>query len=226
MADDQHGPAPPTVRIASSRYRIRVVAEPGAPIAFEGDAVIEHAPGETTIGSVRSSLVVTVPEGADVVVGTTNGRVEIRGRVGHAAVVSENGRIEIGEAASVDARSSAGAVRVGSVSGECRIRSSSGRVVVGSCGATDISTRSGRIEVGAADGPAKVHCVSGRIDIGLASANDVDAESVSGRIEVAVPADVRVHRTTLADASVPRPVDTDCTVAARSISGRVAVVSR
>lgn len=216
--------APLTVRVASTNHRVRVVAEPGAALSVDGDATVERAADEITIVASKR-LVVTVPEGSDLIVGTTTGRVEISGRVGCVAVVSESGRVEIDEAAIVDARTGSGSVRIGSVTGECRVRSSSGSVLVGSCGATDVATRSGRVTVDEVDGPARVHCVSGRIDIGLASAHDVEAESVSGRIDVSIPPGVRVHRAEFDEAAV-RPDDTDCTVTTRSVSGRVAVVTR
>lgn len=217
--------APLTVRIASADHRVRVIAEPGAELAVVGDAAVEHAHDETTIVAL-GRLRVTVPAGADLVIGTTTGRVQVVGPVGRVAAVSETGRIDIDEADSVDARTTSGSVRVGRVAGECTVRTSSGRVGVGSCGPTDVATESGRVSIDEVDGPARVHCVSGRINIGLATANDVDAESVSGRIEVTVPSDVRVHRAEFSDESGERPVGTDCTVAARSISGRVAVVRR
>jgi len=226
MTDPQQEDAPITVRISTTNGRVDVRAEAGAPVSSKGTATVVERDGETTIEGGHGRLEVTVPEGANVLVGTRTGRVDVKGRVGHLAVVTESARIAVDRAGSADVRSSSGSVRIGQVAGECRVRSSSGRVVVGTCGPVDVATKSGRVTVDEVDGPARVHCVSGRISIGMASANDVDAESVSGRIEVSVPSGVRVHRADDGGDGSTRPANCDCTVSARSVSGRVNVTAR
>jgi DUF4097 and DUF4098 domain-containing protein YvlB len=226
MTDPRQGDEVVTVRISSTTGRVTVTARPDAAVSCTGSAKVVERAGDTTIEAGSGRLDVTVPEGANVLVGTRTGRVDVRGRVGHAAVVTETARVTLDRAASADVRSRSGKVEIGEVDGECRVRSASGRVAVRACGTTDVATKSGRVTVEEVDGPARVHCVSGRISIGMASANDVDAESVSGRIEVSVPPGVRVHRSDHPDDGSTRPADCDCTVAARSLTGRVAVTSR
>jgi DUF4097 and DUF4098 domain-containing protein YvlB len=226
MAELLERTTPATVRISSTGGRLTIVAEGDGPVAFDGRAQITHVDGVATIDAGSNSVRVTVPEGADLMVGATSGRIEITGRAGDVAIVGRSGRVSLESATSVDVRSSSGRVEIGHVAGDCCVRSSSGRVVVGSCGSADVAAKSGLVRVKEAHGPARVHCVSGRITVNLAIAADVAAETVSGRIEVSVPAGVRVHRTSTIDDPTPRPPGTDCTVAARSVTGRVVVTSR
>ena len=61
---------------------------------------------------VGDRLVVRVPQGADVVVGTHSGRVEVSGPVGRIAVTSHSGKVEITDAGSVDVRADSGKVEI------------------------------------------------------------------------------------------------------------------
>jgi DUF4097 and DUF4098 domain-containing protein YvlB len=214
------------VRISSTNHRVEVTAEDRDDVAVSGKAnVSQGEDGITTVDDVRSKLHVRIPSGTDVTVGTTSARVEISGRVGAAAVVTQSGRIELDHARSVDARTDSARVEVDRVDEGCRVRTESGKVEVRSCGAADIATSTGRIELGGVDGDVKSHCVSGKIEIAMVGAHDVDAETVSGRIEVSLPAGVRVHRPAGVTAS-PAVDAYDCTVNARSVTGRVDVTSR
>jgi DUF4097 and DUF4098 domain-containing protein YvlB len=215
-----------TVRISSTSGRLRIIAQGDAPIALEGRAEVTRDEGLVTIDAGSGRLLVTVPEGSDLVVGATSGRVDVTGRVGNIAVVTGSGRVTIDSAATADVRTGSGRVEIGSVDGECRVRSSSGRVVIRRCGRADVAGESGQIQLEDVHGPATAHCVSGRITVALASAADVTAETVSGRIDVSLPHGVRVHRVTSIADLEHRPADTDCTVAARSGSGRITVSSR
>jgi DUF4097 and DUF4098 domain-containing protein YvlB len=215
-----------TVRISSTSGRLRIVAEGDAPIAFEGRADVAHDDGVVTIDAGSGSLLVTVPEGSDLIVGATSGRVDVTGRAGNVAIVTGSGRVTIDSAGAADVRTGSGRVEIGSVDGECRVRSFSGRVVIRRCGRADVAGGSGQIRLEDVHGQAAAHCVSGRITIALASAADVTAETVSGRIDVSLPHGVRVHRVTSIGDPGLRPPDTDCTVAARSGSGRITISSR
>jgi DUF4097 and DUF4098 domain-containing protein YvlB len=176
-----------------------------------------------TIDTGSRSADVVVPEGVNVVIGSDSGRIQVRGQLGDVAIVSASGRVELAHARSVDVRTQSGRIEIDTVDEECRAHSMSARVEVGHCGRADISSNSGRVDVAETDGPATVHSVSGRITIGVSRAADVEAETVSGRIEVAFPPGVRVHQALANKPDEARPVGTDCTVVARSGSGRVTV---
>jgi len=218
--------APSTIRISSTSGRLRIDARPAAEVAVS-KAVPQARTGDVvTIDTDHESVDVIVPEGSDLVIGSVSGAIRIRGRLGEVAIVSRSGKIELDHAVDADIRSETGRIQVGTVERECRAHSTTGRVDVGTCGRADVSSTSGRVQVDRVDGPAAAHSVSGRVSIAVSRAADIEAETVTGRIAVAFPPGVRVHR---ADAVVPpdqRPVDSDCTVVARSGTGSVNVTSQ
>lgn len=219
MADTQ----PTTVRISSTSGRLRIDAEPNASVSVSGSIEVTRSNDVVTIDAGSRSIDVVVPEGVNVVVGSDSGRIRVRGQLGDVAIVSASGRVELAHAHTADVRTQSGRIEIGTVDAECRAHSMSARVEVGHCGQAEISSNSGRVEVVEVDGPASVHSVSGRITIGVSRAADIEAETVSGRIEVAFPPGVRVYRTPSLDTGEERPVGTDCTVVARSGSGQVTV---
>ena len=221
VAADRH-----LARISSVSNRVRVVAENRDDIVVDGKAKVRHHGAQTTIERVGSGIVVRVPKGTDLVIGTTSARVEVRGKVGNVSIVTVSGRISVERAESVDARTMSARIEVGQSANACRLRTGSGRISVHACGDADVATGSGRIELGAVRGPVHAHCVSGRIEVGLAAAYDVEAETVSGRITVSLPKGVKAYRPSGTDRSGGRPDDADCTIYARSVSGRVDVKSR
>ena len=226
MGEREGAGVPTTVRISSPSHRVRVVAEDRSDIVLEGRFSSRESGSVMSVESAGSPLVVHVPRGTDVQVGTESSRIEVEGAVGHLAATSSSGRVEVESAETADIRTSSGRVEVCAVVGEARLRTSSGRVIVGSCEQLDASTDSGRIEVRDARGNVEASCVSGRVEVEMATAADVVAETVSGRIEVAMPQGTRVHRSSRNESSEDRPADCDCVVAARSISGRVVVGER
>jgi len=226
MSDDLERTPVSSVRISSSHDRIDVVAEERVDVAVKGEAVVTYEGGCATISAVDSALTVRVPERISIVVGSQAAPVVIAGPAGDVAVVTASGRIKIDEATSVDARTNSARVTVGRSGGQCRIRSESGRIEVGACESADVATVSGRITMSGVDGPVRAHCVSGRIDIEMEGPHDVEAETVSGRVRVSLPAGVEAWRSTgTADMSTA-PEGCDCVVNVRSVSGRVEVSSR
>jgi DUF4097 and DUF4098 domain-containing protein YvlB len=141
------------------------------------------------------------------------------------AANTKSGRIEVESGTTVDARSQSGRVTVLRATGVCRVRAESTRVEIGASAGADASTNSGRITLENVDGPVRAHCISSRIEIEMAGAHDVDADTVSGRISVTLPAGTAVHRLTGKDDDSPAPAGCDCTVRATSISGRIQVES-
>ena len=215
-----------SVRISSLSNRVQVIGEDHDDVSVRGDARVTQDGTQTTIDSVQSRLVVSVPAGTDLVIGTESARVDVAGQVGSLAIVTESGRIIVEQAASIDARTKSARVTVGHVDDGCRIRTTSARVQVSGCRDADVATDSGRITLTGVNGAVRAHCVSGRIEIELDSANDIDAETVSGRITVSLPPGVRAHRPSEQDDAAPAAELCDCTVVAKSVSGRVVVSAR
>jgi DUF4097 and DUF4098 domain-containing protein YvlB len=214
-----------TVRIASTSGTVRVIAEDRADVDVPDSLEFSVDESVMTVSAGSRRAVVRVPTGTDLVVGTTSGRVEVVGPVGSLAVTTTSGRVSVEGARSVDIRTASGRIEVGDAIGSCRVSTRSGRVVVGRCGEAHLTSMSGRISLDAADGPVHAHCVSGRIEVTVDSAQDVDAETVSGRISVRLPAGVRPQIVARRDEAEPASDQYDCVVTTRSVSGRIDVVS-
>ena len=214
------------VRITTTSGRVRVIAEDRRDVRVSGGVEVTQEGSTLTAQATSGSVEARVPTGVDVMIGTTSGRIAVEGRVGSLSMVSTSGRITAEHAGSLDARSASGRIKVERVDGGCRVRSASGPITVEACRNCDVSTTSGRVELAAVTGEARAHCISGRIQIRMVEPHDVVAETVSGRISVSVPSGARVRRTTDDAPAVPPDKDFDCTVTARSVSGRVDVVSR
>lgn len=214
----------PLVRIASNG-RVDVVAEQRGDVDVHGDADVARAGSTTTISSTSGRLEVRVPVGIDLIIGTTSGRVAVSGEVGKLSVVTESGRVAVERAETADVRSETGRIDIGQTDGHCRVRSESGSVSVSSCQRANVATGSGTIALHGVRGTVQAHCTSGRIDIEMATANDIEAETVTGRIAVSLPSGVRAFRTEVTDGQAT-PDDADCTIFARSVTGRIDVGNR
>jgi DUF4097 and DUF4098 domain-containing protein YvlB len=217
---------PMEVLIAATNERIRVVAEKRADVEVDGDARFDQNRTALTIEATGDRLTVRVPEGTEVVIGTTSARVEVEGEVGRVAITTESGRISVEVAESVDARTINGRVELGRISGDCRVRSKNGRVNIRSCAAPDVATVNGAINLDAVDGTARAHCVNGRINIKMMSAHNVSAETVGGRIDISLPPGVRALQRGKATANPVARDGFDCVIDARSSTGRVSISER
>lgn len=214
------------VRISADSGHVDVEARKGAEFTVKGDARVVERDGVATVDEVQGRLRVKVPAGTDLVIGTSSGRVSVRGPAGEVAVVSSSGRVEIEQAAVADVRTDSSRVEVGAVAGACRIRSTSGRVEVERCGAADVASETGRVELRRVGGEIDAHSVSGRIELSLDEPHDVRAETVTGRIDVSLPRGTTAFRSDgPSDGALPPP-GTDCTVSARSETGKVVVDTR
>jgi DUF4097 and DUF4098 domain-containing protein YvlB len=214
------------LRVAATSGAVDVVAEEGRS-SIETDGIPAEVDGDVVTVDARDRRArVRIPEGLDVIVGTTSGRVSVEGRVGDLAVGTTSGRVTIDRAASVDVRTSSAKVIVGRAEGECRVVTRSGRVQVDHCGRADVTTASGRIVLRDVAGGAHAHCTSGRIEISMAGAHDVVAETVSGRVSISLPSGARPLVESSSSGSGAARGDHDCTVVARSASGRVTVTTR
>ena len=84
-----------SVRVSCDSQRVSVVAEERDDIAVEGAARVQRDGDRTTVDRASSGLTIRVPTGTDIVIGATSGRVDVKGTVGAASIVTESGRIEI-----------------------------------------------------------------------------------------------------------------------------------
>jgi hypothetical protein len=220
-------PAPAStavVRISTSSGAVHVRAEADRSECWSSVAALDVSP--FTVDGGSSAVDVRVPEGTDLVIGTTSGKVTVEGRVGAISVLTTSGRISIDQARSVDARTKSARVHVGYAEGVCRVVSASGRVTVDRCGAADAASGSGQVVLGDAHGHVRATSTSGKVSVAVAGAHDVEAETVSGRIEVSYPDGVRPLVVSPDDDVATVTQGHDCTVVARSGSGRVVISGR
>lgn len=203
-----------------------MIAEERHDVQVSGTTRISQDGGVVTVQSGSESVEVRVPAGLDVMAGSTSAAISVEGRVGHLSVVTESGRITSEHSETFDARTSSGRIGATRVDRDCRIHTDSGKVTVDMCNDCEVSTVSGRVELSDVSGVARANCVSGRVDIHMTEPRDVTAETVSGRVSVSLPGGARVQRSDAAHDVSQADAERDCTVTARSVSGRVDVVTR
>ena len=183
--DAPSGTGAVSLEIATRSGGVYVEARPVArPEVIAGSAVIGPDGVVESTGSDR--IEIACPEGTDVVIGASSGRVECRGRLGRVAVTGHSGRISVESAREVEVRSSSGRVTIGSCAGTCRVAVKSGRVRIGSAASIDVTLASGGLDADAV-GDALVRAGSGRVNLDLVRAGSVDVSTVSGRVRVSVP---------------------------------------
>lgn len=215
--------------------RVTVQAEERSDVLIESGAPerrkIESDPtGRIALTSARggsASLVVRCPVGADVVIGTVSGAVELRGTLGGVRVTTVSGSVFVERAESVDIRSISGHIEVERASGRCRLKTKSGRVFCGSAGPASVSTISGKIRVGGATSSVVAQSASGSVELALRGKGDVAVQTISGSVRVEVPPNVRPSPTLRSLSGRPRfecEAGTDCKIAVRSLSGKIEVV--
>lgn len=177
------------LEIATLSGSVVIRARPVArPEVLSGRAEIQ--PDGVVRAGATGRIEIACPEGSDVVIGSSSGRVECHGRLGRVAVTGRSGRISIDEAREVDVRSASGRVVIGRCEGLCRVAVVSGAVMIGSAGSIEATVTSGRLEVDAV-GDAQVHSVSGRVVLGVVRTGSVDVSTMSGRVSVSLPAGVQ-----------------------------------
>lgn len=177
------------LEIATLSGSVVIRARPVArPEVLSGRAEIQ--PDGVVRAGATGRIEIACPEGSDVVIGSSSGRVECHGRLGRVAVTGRSGRISIDEAREIDVRSASGRVVIGRCEGLCRVAVVSGAVMIGSAGSIEATVTSGRLEVDAV-GDAQVHSVSGRVVLGLVRTGSVDVSTMSGRVSVSLPAGVQ-----------------------------------
>jgi hypothetical protein len=215
---NQTRPAPPdgVVQIENAAGSVRVIgwdrAEvavsgtlgPGAEgVSLRGDKRYTHVEVETEDNphGVHSDLEVRVPAGSDVSIESFGAAIEVSGVLGQVSAETVNADVRVtGAARKVRAESVNGGVSVSGASGHVQAESVNGAVSVrGGAGEVDASTVNGPLIVsGSSFSRATLETVNGTLtfDGGLGAGGSLDASTVSGDVELVLPA------TTAADFSV------------------------
>ena len=214
------------IRITATSGRIEVTAESRDDVAVEQGQ--EHPMGGVLeVQGTSAGVRMRVPVGSDLIIGSHSGAVRLGGDLGNVRVTTRSGSMEIESCASLDARTVSGRVDVGKVAGDAHVKAANGRVTIAEVGGTlTVTSVSGKVEVSQAGGSVHATTVSGRVEVGMTGAADVRAESVSGRVKVALPPDVRPSvslRSVSGRCENEMTAGDDCRVTCRSISGRITV---
>jgi DUF4097 and DUF4098 domain-containing protein YvlB len=217
---------PVRLNVSTRTGEVRVVAAPDQKLAVEGGTVHEHrGTFEVRRSSGASPLVVRCPAGSDVTVGTISGRVALEGPLGEVRVATVSGKVHVADAASVDVRSKSGSVEVLRCGGECRVVVTSAKVHVGRARRAAIAGVSGVVLAEDVEG-ADVKTVSGKVRVTTSGAGHVSVHTVSGKVEVQVPRDVRPAtrlRSISGRVQCDCPVGDDGEIAVASVSGTIRV---
>jgi DUF4097 and DUF4098 domain-containing protein YvlB len=220
-------PAPLKITTRSGNVRVQVV--PGAELAVisgtserldDGTIHIRRAPSESVIE-------VQCEPGTDVTVGTASGKVELTGGLGAVRVATVSGKIRVESAASVDVRTKSGKIDIGDCAGPCRVMSKSASVRIGRAGLATVAAVSGTVLLEQVDA-AEVKSISGKVLIASGGRERVSVHTVSGKVEVRVPASVRPStrlRSVSGHITDGCPPGNDCEITVASVSGAISVSS-
>lgn len=229
--DDAAGPTVArSVRVSTRSGRVEVVAEDRDDVlVVDGARHVQPTDDATrlTVSSRSDRVVLRVPRGTDVVVGTTSGRVDLRGDLGVVAVTTRSGRVEVESARRASLRTTSGRVEVGECHESARVATVSGRVEVRRTGEVKVATTTGRVVVHDARGEVGVRSVAGKITIAVSTSPvAVRLESFSGRVELSVPPGSRPRqRYSSRSGSIRSSVGIggDGRISARTTSGSIVV---
>jgi DUF4097 and DUF4098 domain-containing protein YvlB len=182
------------LRISAVSGGVRVTAESRTDVVVDrGGSAVAAADGavEVRAGRPSDSVDVRCPAGADVIIGTRSGRVELEGHFGTVGITSQSGSIRVARVAEADLRTVSGTVKLEGCEGRCRVSTTSGSIAVGATRDAEISTTSGSVGIDDVTGAVQVRSVSGTVIVGTAARGPVNASSVSGTITIHLPPGVR-----------------------------------
>jgi DUF4097 and DUF4098 domain-containing protein YvlB len=178
------------LRISAVSGGVRVTAEARSDVVVDrGGVAVATADGAVEIraGRPSNSVDVRCPVGADVVIGTRSGRVELMGILGTVSITSQSGSIRVASVAEADLRTVSGTVKLEGCEGRCRVSTTSGSITVGATHDAEISTTSGSVGVDDVAGAVQVRSVSGTVTVASSARGPVNASTVSGSITIRLP---------------------------------------
>jgi DUF4097 and DUF4098 domain-containing protein YvlB len=223
------------LHVSTRSGRVTVTADENADVRIESDAPMRgdkievDATGRVSVRSGRGGsgwLEIRCPAGSDIVVGTVSGKVELSGKLGEVRVTTVSGSIAVDHAEFLDVRSISGSIEVERCLGACRLQTKSGRTTVGGAGDAQLSTISGRIRLDNATGKVRMRTVSGKVQLGTEGKGDVAVETMSGSVQVEVPAGVRPQTRLRSLTGKPKcgcEEGDDCRISISSMTGKIEV---
>ncbi|HJQ42945.1 MAG TPA: DUF4097 family beta strand repeat-containing protein [Jatrophihabitantaceae bacterium] len=222
--------ARPEVRVATGSGSVRVVGEARDGVAADGGLVKVDGASVNVVAKKNSgSLVIRVPEGTDLVVGTRSGSLEVRGRVGSVRYTTMSGSLLAEHVTSADVRTMSGSIEVEACDGLCRVKTKSGSTRVGSAGEVEVTIGSGSIEVQHVTGSARARAISGSVGIGAQGDGRIEAETMSGSITITLPEGVHPNvraKSLSRSTDIDVPSGDDCEIYCKTLSGGIKVRAR
>jgi DUF4097 and DUF4098 domain-containing protein YvlB len=215
--------APTRLTIAARSGSIVVRTGPGPGIEATGAKVRVEPDGSTRVEGGSKTIEVVCPEGTDLILGTSSGKVTLMGPLGDVRVTGSSGSMHVEEARSIDLRVRSGSVEIGAIEGECKVVAVSGRIEVEQAGSIDLTGVSGSV-VARSVGGGRVRTTSGRVTVGLDRAADLEVRGISGTIDIDVPRGVAPElRLTTVSAREKRDLEQghDCVISVRTVSGTI-----
>jgi DUF4097 and DUF4098 domain-containing protein YvlB len=222
----------PSLRLSLASGNIRATAEDrdnflidGKGAHIVGAEIDDEGVVNVAVAGGSGSVDLTVPTGADLVLGTQSGRITLKGEFGAVQITTESGSISVDRCDRADLRTGTGTISVAECDGEVRALSRSGKVSLGRTQSAEVATMSSSIDVDS-NGPVRAKTTSGHISVRAHEACNVSAKSISGSIEVHLPPGVRPEtliRTASGRQHVSCEPGDDCRVALSTVSGSMRV---
>jgi DUF4097 and DUF4098 domain-containing protein YvlB len=122
-----------------------------------------------------------------------------------------------------------GTITVGKCEGPCRIKTKSGSAHVGTADSVDIHIGSGRVRIDHVTGSVNVRAVSGSVTLESGGGGPIEVETMSGSVTIVLPPGCRPDVRAKSLSSRPKiecERGEDCSIAVRTLSGRITVRCR
>jgi DUF4097 and DUF4098 domain-containing protein YvlB len=218
------------LRITTRSGSVRVIAEESGDLVVDGGTIEQNDDGSLHIRRAPSAGTIEVhcATGTDVTVGTASGKVELVGTLGAVRVATVSGSIRVGDVGRIDVRTKSGKVVIGDCAGECRVTTKSSSVHVRRAALATVAAVSGIVVLERVGG-AEVKTISGKVLMSLvADAARVSVHTVSGKVEIQVPPDLRPAarlRTVSGNVRCDCPIGDGPEISVGSVSGSIRVSS-
>ncbi len=163
------------------------------------DWEIDHVGSVVTVRPVRrwrarsARVHLVVPDGCRISVRTASADVRLDGRFGETKVTTASGAVDAGPADGLHVSTTSGEVMADDVGGDVDLSTISGDARLGVVGGrVGVTTTSGTVRLERVEGDLVANSVSGDIRIAHFDGDDLAVKTVSGDLEVGLPAGIRV----------------------------------
>jgi DUF4097 and DUF4098 domain-containing protein YvlB len=144
--------------------------------------------------SSSTRINVELPTGSRVSARTASADLRLDGRFGEVEVKTASGDVSIGTTGSFELATASGDLEAGSIDGDARISTMSGDGRIGSiAGRAHITTASGDVRIERLGGDLQVSTTAGDVRIDRFDGADVTFKTVSGDLDIGLPAGTRVR---------------------------------